>query len=348
MRIKSKKIISLFSVLLTGITFLFAANDISLMDSAKKQGITFYWDSLSETGMLEKDGHQVSFRKDDSVVIMDSKEFVLTDAPELKNNSLYVSKKFLDDVQDFFGKKDLNPFKVGAIIIDAGHGGKDPGALQTYKINNKNVTIQEKDINLKVAKMLGERLRSAYPDKKIVLTRSTDVFLSLSERTDIANNVKVGENEAILFISIHVNSSLNKSSSGYEVWYLSPGYRRNVLDKSKVEADKTLYNILNGIMEEEYTTESIMIAKFIMDGLQAQIGNESKSRGIKAEEWFVVKNAMMPSVLIELGFVSNEKEALNLNDDKYLKKATLGIYNGIAAFISHFERSRGFTVANEN
>ena len=141
---------------------------------------------------------------------------------------------------------------------------------------------------------------------------------------------------------------MNKASSGYEVWYLSPGYSRNVLDKSVAQDDKSLYSILNTMMEEEYTTESIMIAKFIMDGLQTQIGKESTSRGIKAEEWFVVKNALMPSVLIELGFVSNEKEALNLNDDKYLQKASLGIYNGIVAFTTHFERSRGFTVANED
>ena len=191
--------------------------------------------------------------------------------------------------------------------------------------------------------MLGEKLRSAYPNKQIILTRDNDVFLSLGERTDIANGVKVGENEAVLFISVHVNSSLNKNSSGYEVWYLSPGYRRTVLDKSSMEDDTSLFPILNSMMEEEYTTESIMIAKFIMDGLQGQIGKESSARGIKAEEWFVVKNSNMPSVLIELGFVSNEKEALLLNDDKYLKKATLGIYNGIAAFITHFERSQGFT-----
>lgn len=191
--------------------------------------------------------------------------------------------------------------------------------------------------------MLYERLHAAYPDKQIILTRSTDKFLTLGERTDIANNVKVGENEAVLFISVHVNSSLNKTSSGYEVWYLSPGYRRTVLDKSAVDGDKNLFPILNSMLEEEYTTESIMIAKFIMDGLSAQIGKESTARGIRAEEWFVVKNSNMPAVLIELGFVSNEKEALLLNDDKYLKKATLGIYNGIAAFITHFERSQGFT-----
>lgn len=339
---KLKKIAGLVTLILLAAN-LFAANDIVLLEKSKNSGMTIYWDSLSETGMIEKNGHQLSFRNGESMVLLDSLRMMITDAPELRDNQLYVSKKFLDDSEEFFNQKEELPFKVGAILIDAGHGGKDPGALKTYKVNGKNITIQEKDITLRVAKMLAERLKAAYPGKQIILTRNSDKFLSLGERTDIANGVKVGENEAVLFISVHVNSSLNKTSSGYEVWYLSPGYRRNVLDKSTVDGDENLYTALNAMLEEEYTTESIMIAKFIMDGLQAQIGKESTARGIKAEEWFVVRNSNMPSVLIELGFISNEKEALLLNDDRYLKKATLGIYNGIAAFITHFERSQGFT-----
>lgn len=339
---KAKKV-SLLFILSLICNLIFAINDIALLEKSKTNGMSLYWDSLSECGILEKNGHQLSFRNGESLVLLDSVKMAITDAPELKNNQLYVSNKFLSDAEEFFNQKDEVPFKVGAILIDAGHGGKDPGALKTYKINGKDVTIREKDINLKVAKMLYERLHAAYPQKQIILTRSTDVFLTLGERTDIANNVKVGENEAVLFISIHVNSSLNKSSSGYEVWYLSPGYRRTVLDKSAVDNDKNLFTIMNSMLEEEYTTESIMIAKFIMDGLQAQIGKESTARGIRAEEWFVVKNSNMPAVLIELGFVSNQKEALLLNDEKYLKKATLGIYNGITAFVTHFERSQGFT-----
>ena len=323
---------------------VFAQNNFLLSEKAKSLGMTFYWDSLSETGMLEKNGHQLTFRNNESIVVLDSMLMKFTDAPSIEQNKVKISQKFLSDAEILFSQNNSTMFKVGAVILDAGHGGKDPGALKTYKINGKNVTIQEKDITLKVAKMLYERMKTSYPDKQIILTRNTDKFLSLSERTDIANKVKVKENEAILFISVHVNSSLNKTSSGYEVWYLSPGYRRTVLDKNAVEEnDSNLFEIVNSILEEEYTTESIMIAQYIMDGLQAQIGSESKARGIKAEEWFVVKNANMPSVLIELGFVSNEAEALKLNDEKYLKKATLGIYNGISAFITHFERSKGFT-----
>ena len=72
---------------------LFAANTISLMDNAKEKGITFYWDSLAETGMLEKNGHQITFRKDEQIVVLDSVRISLTDAPELKNNKIYVSQK---------------------------------------------------------------------------------------------------------------------------------------------------------------------------------------------------------------------------------------------------------------
>lgn len=349
-----KKYLAILFCLIT-FSSVFAASDVSDLDSsvsllktAKEMGITVFWDSLSETGLLEKNGHQMTFRKNDGIILLDNLRVMMTDPPVIKNNELFVTDRFIEDATAFFTEEDDEDlFKVGAILIDAGHGGKDPGALKTYDVGGKKVTIQEKDINLKVAKMLYERLKTAYPEKQIILTRSTDVFLSLSERTDIANAVKVADNDAILFISIHVNSSLNKSSSGYEVWYLSPGYRRTVLDKTAVEDDKSLFPILNSMMEEEYTTESIMIARFIMDGLQAQIGNQSKARGIKAEEWFVVKNANMPSVLIELGFVSNQEEAMLLNSDTYLKKATLGIYNGISAFITHFERSKGFTSANE-
>ena len=340
---QNKKTLLTILILLFTFSFGFSANNISLIENSKKSGTTVYYDSLSQSGMLEKNGHQLSFRAGENIVILDSIKMMITEAPEIKDNKLYVSQQFLDDSETFFNQKSEMPFKVGAILIDAGHGGKDPGALKTYNVNGKNVTIREKDVNLKVAKMLYERLKSAYPQKQIILTRDSDVFLSLSERTDIANNVKVADNEAVLFISIHVNSSLNKNSSGYEVWYLSPGYRRTVLDKSVAGDDSTLFTIMNSMLEEEYTTESIMIAKYIMDGLQAQIGKESTARGIRAEEWFVVKNSNMPAVLIELGFVSNEKEAMLLNDEKYLKKATLGIYNGIAAFVTHFERSQGFT-----
>lgn len=320
------------------------AQQLSLLEQSSQKGQILYWDTLTQSGVLEKNGKQVSFRAGSNVILLDNEKFAFTDAPQINGGQLYVSPKFLQDSEAWFELKSTSGenFKVGAILIDPGHGGKDPGALMTHKINGKNVTIKEKDINLSVAKMLAARLKTAYPQKQIIMTRDKDVFISLQQRTEIANSVKLKDHEAVLYISIHVNSSLDKKARGYEVWYLSPGYRRTVLEKGKAD-DPKLFPILNSMMEEEYTTESILIAKFIMDGLAAQIGSLSSPRGIKAEEWFVVRNSNMPSVLVEVGFVSNYEEAKLLNDESYLQKTAFGIYNGITAFVTHFERSRGFT-----
>lgn len=316
---------------------------VNLLEAAENSGAVVYWDSLSGSGLLEKNGHLISFHVGDNLVLQDFKLLALSDAPELRNGTVVVSRKFMDDAERFF-KTETNDasYKIGAILIDPGHGGKDPGAMDTHTINGKKVTVREKDVNLSVGKMLYSRLKAAYPDKQILMTRSTDVFISLAQRTEIANSVKLKADEAILYISVHVNASLDKKASGYEVWYLSPGYRRTVLDKDATD-DKALFDIMNAMTEEEYTTESILIAKFIIDGMQAQVGTLSAARGIKAEEWFVVRNSNMPAVLVELGFLTNEKEAALLADNAYLQKASLGIYNGLAAFVTHFERSRGFT-----
>ena len=324
---------------------LFSEANLNLISEAEKKGITVYWDSIGGSGILEKNNRQISFHEGDNFVLQDFKKISFTDAPEVKDGNLMVSQKFIDDAFSFFNIADeVAGYKVGAIIIDPGHGGKDPGAMATHKINGKSVTVQEKDICLKVGNMLCARLKKAYPDKQIIMTRSTDVFYTLEERTDIANSVKLKDREAVLYISIHVNSSLDKKASGYEIWYLSPDYRRTVLEKDK-NLDKNLFNILNSLTEEEYTSESLLIAKFVMDGIQAQVGTMSAQRGIKANDWFVVKNANMPSILIELGFLTNEGEAKNLIENFYLQKLSLGIYNGITAFVTHFERSKGFTEA---
>lgn len=326
-------------------SFIYAAESkVDLVSASAKRGMTFYYDPFTYSGMLEKNGHRISFRTGDSFVLQDYRTILNEAAPEIENGKIVASNQFLNSAENFFKtESDENPYRIGAILIDPGHGGKDPGASKVHKINGKNVNVVEKDINLSVGLKLRDYLKKAYPDKNIFMTRTTDKFLSLAQRTEIANSVKLKANEAILFVSVHVNSNMDPKASGFEVWYLSPGYRRHVLNAKDYAEDKTLVPILNSMMEEEYTTESILIAKFILDGISAQVGSLSTARGIKAEEWFVCRNSNMPSVLVEVGFLSNAKEGALLNDDKYLQKIAFGIYNGLQAFVTHFERSRGFT-----
>ena len=195
-----------------------------------------------------------------------------------------------------------------------------------------------------VSARLFAMLTSKYPRKRVLMTRDTDTFLELGERTDLANSVELAENEAIIFISLHANAAFTGQAKGFEVWYLPPEYKRDVLDKSKIEEQpQEILSILNTMLEAEYATESVLLANALLQGLQESVGEAAVSRGLKEETWFVVRNSKMPSVLVELGFVTNLEEALMLRDAQHLQRLAVGLYNGINRFVERFEKTKGFT-----
>ena len=313
---------------------------VSVLDAAKTLGADLTWDPLSQEITFTVGEHTAQCRIGRPLVFFDYRETAIAQAPQMGTNAQpQLPAELFTQLEDFFKQFDTASFfRVGAILIDPGHGGKDPGTVGSYVENGKTIPVYEKNIALTVSLSLYEMLRKTYPDKKILLTRSGDTYPTLPERIEMANNVSLKKNEAILFISIHANAApYNKKPYGFEVWYLPPDYRRDVIDKNA--ASKEIVHILNSMLEEEFSTESILIAKNISDGLETQIGKESKNRGLKEKEWFVVRNAKMPSVLIELGFVTNPEEAKRLNTPSYLQKCAQGIYNGLTAFISRFESS---------
>ena len=223
---------------------------------------------------------------------------------------------------------------MAAILIDPGHGGKDPGAIGEHTVNGKKLRVVEKEVTLDISRKLYDALKAKYPDKRIMITREGDSYPSLEDRVDMANAVELASNEAIIYVSIHANSSFNKNAKGFEVWYLNPEYRRTLVDAKKAGGPgKEIAPILNAMLEEEFTTESIILARNIMGGLQAEIGPLSSNRGIRADEWFVVRNARMPSVLIEAGFVTNPEEGKLLSRDDYLLRVADGVYNGLVDFV---------------
>ncbi len=330
----------IISVCLSALPLAAQARLIPLSEMTARAGVAVQWDPLSESIILHRDGHFAHLRPDHPLLLLDYSRAELVDPPVHTDRGIFFSSKLADRLEGFFSEIPLQPmYRVGAILLDPGHGGRDPGAIGKTTINGKTVEVKEKDVVLKVALDLHQRLTRAYPDKRILLTRSGDTFPTLEQRVEMANSVKLAPHEAILYISIHANAAFNPRSRGFEVWYLSPDYRRTVIDTDSTSSD--LAPILNSMMEEEFTTESILIAKSILDGLDRQIGQQSPNRGLKAEQWFVVRNARMPSVLIELGFVSNPDEARLLATDEYLRRSATGIYNGITSFINHFEGVRG-------
>src|SRR5574344_2111664 len=162
-----------------------------------------YWDPLTGSGVLQKNGHTIRFISGESIALLDYKKLLIIDPPLVSSNSLYLSNSLLKTAEDLFTTfTGDTEFRVGAILIDPGHGGKDPGAVDTHTIDGKKVTIQEKDVALTTALELHSLLSKTYPDKKILLTRSTDTYLTLEQRVDIANSVKLEDNEAILYVSV--------------------------------------------------------------------------------------------------------------------------------------------------
>ncbi|MDR1785439.1 MAG: N-acetylmuramoyl-L-alanine amidase, partial [Spirochaetaceae bacterium] len=186
----------------------------NLLSEVEKAGAAFFWDPLSASGVIEKNGHSFTFREGSSAAVFDNRLLVFVDPPEKKNGSLYVSQDFLSHAGRVFsaepgksGQGKDSFYKIGAILIDPGHGGKDPGTNRDIVVDGKKVTVLEKDITLEVSKLLYAKLKKAYPGKKIQLTRSDDRFLSLDDRVEIAHSMALGPREAVLYISVHVNAS---------------------------------------------------------------------------------------------------------------------------------------------
>jgi N-acetylmuramoyl-L-alanine amidase len=310
------------------------------------------WDPFFQSGVFTARDHRLSFYAgapgEAGPALLDGREILPVALPyTAENGTLRFPEGFVEPVRRALDRfleteEERFGFRVAAVIIDPGHGGKDSGAVGTHTVNGKTLKSVEKDITLDVSRGLYGLLKAAYPDKRVILTRSSDVYLTLEERVNKANSVSLKDNEAVIYVSVHANASLTKSARGYEIWYLPPEYRRNLIDRDKYADSAEIIPILNAMLEEEFTAESTRMAKFILNRFTQALGPGVPSRGMKAENWYVVRNARMPSVLVELGFVTNPDDARLMSDAAYLKKLSEALYKGIADFINEFERSGGY------
>ncbi len=234
--------------------------------------------------------------------------------------------------------------KIGFIILDPGHGGKDPGAIGKGGLQEKALTLQ---ISKRVEKALKNRLKEV----KVKATRNSDVFIELAERTEIANReLKRGNNG--LFISIHVNASISSKVSGFETYFLSQNptneearktaaLENNVIILERNSGGEKKYDDVDQIealmMTTQIQRESSLLAESIQKGLGKNI-KEFRSRGVQRADFFVLRGALMPAVLVEVGFVTNAKEASFLKRADYQNKISKGISDGIVDFIHEYNK----------
>jgi N-acetylmuramoyl-L-alanine amidase len=229
--------------------------------------------------------------------------------------------------------------RISFIVIDAGHGGRDPGAVGKGK-------VQEKNITLKVARLVEKNIRESLPDLRIVVTRGDDRFVELSRRTEIANR-QLKKNENGIFLSIHVNSSLSNKISGSETFFLSQNPTnedaRNtaalenyvvILEKKKSHYDDVDY-IEAMMMTTQIQKESAALAGAIQ-GTIAKKNTGFGGRGVKKADFYVLRGALMPAALVEIGYISHAGEARALQKESHQKSISDGIAKGVKQFISRY------------
>lgn len=224
---------------------------------------------------------------------------------------------------------------VHRIVIDPGHGGKDPGCV------NRALGLEEKRITLDIAKRLNAILNE-HAELEIILTRCRDEYVALEERAAIANS-----NQGDLFISIHTNSAPRRSARGVESYYLNitadpramqVAAQENAMS-SKSIAD--MRSILNQILQNSKIAESKILAKFIQDSMVGNLKTKFSGindLGVKKAPFYVLLGAQMPSALVEVSFLSSPEEARRLALPSYRQAIAAGLYLGIINFIQSLKK----------
>ena len=230
------------------------------------------------------------------------------------------------------------------VVLDAGHGGQDAGAVGSFS--------KEKNINLRYTLALGDLIQKNHPDVKVIYTRNKDVFVNLNERARIANKAK-----ADLFISIHTNASKNKSANGMETFTLGVSRSKENMEVAMLENSVILLEddyekkyegfdpnstdsyIMFEFMKDQYMDRSVTCADLIQTNMIK--ASKRNDRGVRQAGFLVLRATSMPSVLIELGFISNKEEEKYLNDSDNQAKVCKAIYQAFANYKHDIDKRNG-------
>ncbi|MHB1278405.1 MAG: N-acetylmuramoyl-L-alanine amidase family protein [Bacteroidia bacterium] len=232
--------------------------------------------------------------------------------------------------------------KVRVVVIDAGHGGKDPGAVTQG--------LKEKEVTLAIVKKLGALIKEKYPDVKVYYTRLSDSFVELNERSNIANR-----NHADLFISIHVNHSSNASAHGSETYVMGTHKNEGNLEVAKRENAAILLeddyqseyegfdpnspegHIIFSFYQNAFREQSILFAS----GIEKEFGKrekQNKSRGVKEAGFLVLWKTATPSVLVETGFMTNVAERTYLKSTEGREELASSIFKAFVSYKTEVEK----------
>ncbi len=216
------------------------------------------------------------------------------------------------------------------IVLDPGHGGHDPGAIGPTGFEEKTAVLQ-------IAKELRQLLQREMPQYRVVMTREEDVFLPLGERARVAN-----VHQAVLFVSIHANSSPNPEARGIETWYLSfaaSARAKKIAARENMMSEKqlsTLELILRDMHETDRINQSSVLARVTQDAVTGYVATQYAGvtkRGVEGAPFAVLHRTAMPSILVETAFISNSQEEARLRSPQYQRAMAQGIVRGLRQFL---------------
>ena len=308
------------------------AEENNLQDLCRRYDIDWQWDSVTQVVSLTKGGLKARVLPGSNVAVMGEEKITLSAPLKREKNIIIVPPDFKGKVIDRLTSFSVRPLrKIKEIVIDPGHGGKDPGAIGRSG-------LEEKTVVLDIAKRLKENLEAE--GIKVTMVREKDEFIPLEERAAIARRTK-----ADLFVSIHANASRAKSANGLEIYYLRDldgvtkhelysaiNYQDTFRQFAMQQDLPSLKETLIDMMYVHKQADSKRLAEHLSRNTSGMI--ESNNRGSKSAGFFVLKNTLIPAVLIEIGFLSNREEEALLGTVQYRKEAADSLAKNILEYYS--------------
>ncbi|MDF3819202.1 N-acetylmuramoyl-L-alanine amidase [Leptospira sp. 96542] len=309
---------------------------------------------LTRVGSIHTPQGQMNFRVGSSFYTLDGKIHKIPKPVLIRDEHVYIPLDMVEaifinliayDIKYKFKEDELlllvpkeplpkRSVNVKAIVIDAGHGGKDPGT-------SDGAGNQEKHISLAVSKYLYLYLRKYYPEIRVQMTRKADQFIELEERSRDANRV-LGDTRDVIFLSLHCNASLSDKATGFEVYYLSQSpstelARETALIENKFIGKhklKDVEHIQSQMLSSVTQRRSKKLAEYVAKEYEKGLSPSIPSRGVKKADFSVLRGSLMPAVLVEMGYLTNPQESKILRDKNFQKKIARSIIKGIHEYAS--------------
>ena len=324
-------IIFYFSGCATTETARLPKEEIRLKELCELNGVEWRWDTVSQVVILSRGGLKAKALMGSNTVVIGEEKIILSAPLKRRKGAVIVPGDFKRKVIERLAPAtDFTYRRFQKIVLDAGHGGKDPGAIGRSGTKEKNVVLD-----------IAKRLKRKLEEKNFVvfMTRNSDKFISLEERTHMASRAK-GD----LFVSIHANANRSRSLSGTEVYYPRESAQALKANDNYEKNCKIYFNQI-AINQNAPVVSEILIdmlsynkpyesQKFAQHLSQNTLNDgETKSRGSKMAGFYVIKNSLMPAVLIEVGYLTNKNEESLLKTNAYRQKIAELLARGLVGYL---------------